>query len=79
MADKTGNPIYKLMLNAFPDMFVSLFSAYFAIPLAPDASRNPYRALAAAIQAEGHLAAAMVRVAMEEWVAIWEAVAAHNG
>jgi len=75
MADKTGNPIFKLMRNDFSDMFASLFSAYFAIPLARNASRVYYRALAAAIQTEGHLVETVVRAAMEESVTLWEKVA----
>lgn len=76
MAGKTGNPIYKLILNDFSGMFATLASAYFAIPLARNASRNYYRALATAIQAEGQQVDAVVKDAMEESVAIWKKVAA---
>jgi len=76
MAGKTGNPIYKLMLNDFSGMFATLAAAYFAIPTARNASRNYYRALAAAIQTKGDQVETVVRDAMEESVAIWEKIAA---
>jgi len=75
MAGKTGNPIYKLMLNDFSGLFATLAAAYFAIPLARNASRKYYRDLVNAIQAEEHQVEKVVRDAMEESVAIWEKVA----
>jgi len=75
MASQTGNPIYKLMLNDFAGMFETLAAAYFAIPQARTASRNYYRALAAAINAGGRQVETVVLDAMEESVALWENLA----
>ena len=75
MASQTGNPIYRLMLNDFAGMFETLAAAYFAIPQARTASRNYYRALAAAIQSGGRQVETVVLDAMEESVAIWENLA----
>jgi len=75
MAGRSGNPIYKLMLNDFSDMFTTLAEAYFRLPLARNASRDYYHALAAAIQTNEHRVETVVRGAMEESVAIWEKIA----
>jgi GntR family negative regulator for fad regulon and positive regulator of fabA len=72
MADRTGNPIYKLMLNDFAGMFETLAMAYFTIPHARIASRQYYRALGAAIRAGGRHVETVVMDAMEESVALWE-------
>ncbi|BBO70513.1 fatty acid metabolism regulator protein [Desulfosarcina alkanivorans] len=72
MATKSGNPIYKLMLNDFSTMFDSLATAYYAIPEARAASRNYYRNLSSAIPAGGRRVEAVVMAAMNQSVALWK-------
>ena len=72
MATKSGNPIYKLMLNDFSTMFDSLATAYFAIPEARTASRHYYRNFCMAIQAGSRQVEAVVTAAMDQSVALWK-------
>ena len=75
MASKTGNPIYKLMLNDFAGMFETLAKTYFSLALARMASRKYYQSLSTAIQSGGRRVETIVMDAMEESVALWEKLA----
>jgi len=74
MAGKTGNPIYKLMLNDFSGMFATLAAAYFSRVQARAASHSYYRELAAAIPVGGKRVEAVVVAAMEESVTLWKRI-----
>lgn len=72
LATKSGNPIYKLMLNDFSTMFEILATAYFSLPEARTASRHYYRDLSTAIQAGGDRVETVVMAAMNHSVALWQ-------
>lgn len=72
MATKSGNPIYKLILNDFSTLFDTLATAYFAIPEARAASRQYYHDLSTAIQAGGRQVERVVKEAMDQSIALWE-------
>jgi GntR family negative regulator for fad regulon and positive regulator of fabA len=74
LANKSGNPIYTLILNDFSAMFDALATAYFARPEARAASRHYYRDLCTAIKAGGHQVEAVVMDAMDQSVALWESL-----
>ncbi len=74
MATKSGNPIYKLILNDFSTMFEALATAYFALPEARAASRHYYRDLSTAIIAGGRRVETVVMDAMDQSVALWESL-----
>lgn len=79
MAGKTGNPIYKLMLNDFSGMFATLAAAYFSRFQARAASRSYYRELAAAIPVGGKRVEAVVMAAMKESVTLWKGIGREEG
>ena len=72
LTTKSGNPIYKLMLNDFSTMFEILATAYFSLPEARAASRQYYRDLSTAIQAGGDRVETVVKAAMNHSVALWQ-------
>ncbi|MBC2743223.1 MAG: FCD domain-containing protein [Desulfosarcina sp.] len=74
MATKTGNSIYKLILNDFSTMFETLATTYFSLPEARAASRQYYRDLSAAIQSGGRRVGTVVMDAMDQSVVLWESL-----
>ena len=72
LATKSGNPIYKLMLNDFSTMFKILATAYFSLSEARTASRHYYRDLSTAIPFGGDRVETVVMAAMNHSVALWQ-------
>jgi GntR family negative regulator for fad regulon and positive regulator of fabA len=72
LAQRSGNPIYRLILNDFSSMFQALAADYFALAQARKASRTYYRDLAAAVAAGPQAVETVVAAAMNQSVALWE-------
>lgn len=72
MAARSGNPIYRLILNDFSTMFESLATAYFSFTDARAASRRYYRDLSSAIQTGDSRVKQVVAEAMDRSVALWK-------
>lgn len=73
MAHRSDNPIYALILNDFAPLFKNMALRYFKDAGARSASLKYYRALARAISRDGQGVADVVRKAMKESIAIWQA------
>ena len=67
-----ANPVLNLLYNDFAAVFVPLAADYFALPLARQASRRFYAALAEAVGRSPEAAAAAVREAMVHSTALWQ-------
>jgi GntR family negative regulator for fad regulon and positive regulator of fabA len=79
MADLSGNPIYRLIINDFAGAFSVLARFYFKEPEQRRRSRSYYQALAKALKT-GRSVEKVVRDAMEESAQVWQKLArAMNG
>jgi DNA-binding FadR family transcriptional regulator len=74
LATQSRNPIYKLILNDFSNMFETLATAYFSLPEGRAASRHYYQALSTAIHAGGRRVETVVMEAMDQSIALWESL-----
>ncbi len=72
LAAKSGNPIYKLILNDFSVMFHALAAAFFSLSEARAASRRYYGDLSTAIQTGGRRVETVVMTAMDQSIALWK-------
>jgi GntR family transcriptional regulator, negative regulator for fad regulon and positive regulator of fabA len=74
LATQSRNPIYKLILNDFSNMFETLATAYFSLPEGRAASRLYYQALSTAIHAGGRRVETVVMAAMDQSITLWESL-----
>ncbi len=71
MAELSGNPIFRLIINDFTQAFSVLAGFYFAAPEQRRRSRSFYQSLAGALK-DGRPVEAVVRQAMEESAQVWQ-------
>ena len=71
MAELSGNPIYRLVINDFAQAFSVLGGFYFAEPEERRRSRSYYQSLSKALQKRRPVAK-VVRRAMEESAQVWQ-------
>ena len=78
MADLSGNPIYRLIINDFAGAFSVLAGFYFQKPEQRRRSSSYYQALAKALKNRRSIAK-VVRKAMEESAQVWHELAETTG
>ena len=71
MAELSGNPIYRLVINDFAQAFSVLGGFYFAEPEERRRSRSYYQSLSKALQKRRSVEK-VVRRAMEESAQVWQ-------
>jgi len=74
LARTSKNPVFSLILNDFASIFNNMAAIYFSDPSARRASREFYRELGRAIETNPGTVEKIVKTAMEQSIAIWQAV-----
>ena len=72
MAERSGNPLFSMIVNDFTPVFSTLARFYFETPEGRASSSAYYRDLFRAVRGENGGVAAVVRAVMEESIRLWE-------
>ena len=78
MARNAKNPIFSMILNDFAAVFNKMALIYFSNKSARQASRTFYRELTRAIENNAGAVEQVVKNAMQQSIAIWQAVRSHS-
>lgn len=75
MADLSGNPFYRMILNDFGEMYCNMGVLYFDVPEFRASSQEYYRALRHAVeQRDCARAEAIVKETMEQAAVLWKSI-----